>query len=44
MPRSLFFLLVCLALIVAGMFMLAAIDVEQEERLIEKPVIGGDLN
>lgn len=43
MPRNLVVLFIFFAVIVAGMFLLASIDVEQEPTLIEKSVIGGEL-
>ena len=43
MPRNLVVLFVLFAVIIAGMFLLASIDVEQEPVLVEKTVIGGTL-
>jgi len=43
MPRNLVISFVLIALLIAGMFYLASIDVEKEPVLIEKPVIGETL-
>ena len=40
MPKSLLVLIIFLAVLVVGMFILASMDVEQEPKLVEKPVIG----
>lgn len=44
MPRNLVFLIVFLAAIIGAMFLLASIDVEQDVKPVEKPVIGGELS
>lgn len=43
MPRMLVILIGLIILLIAGMFYLASIDVEQEPKLVEKPVIGETL-
>ncbi|MEH6756026.1 MAG: hypothetical protein V7676_00780 [Parasphingorhabdus sp.] len=43
MPRNLVFLIVFLVAIIGAMFLLASMDVEQELKPVEKPVIGGAL-
>jgi len=44
MSRKLVFIIAFLGLAVAAMFFLASMDVEVEEKLVEKPVIGEELN
>mgnify|MGYP003634456746 CR=1 len=44
MPRNLVFLIVFLAVIIGAMFLFASIDVEQDLKPVEKPVVGGALN
>ncbi len=43
MSRSLFLSIVFLVIVIAAMFFLASIDVEQDPTPVEKPVIGGEL-
>lgn len=44
MPRNLVFLIVFLAAVIGAMFLLASMDIEQDLKPVEKPVIGGELN
>lgn len=44
MPRNLVFLIIFLITIIGAMFLLASMDVEQDVKPVEKPVIGGELN
>ncbi len=43
MPRNLVFLIVFLVAIVGALFLLSSMDVEQDVKPVEKPVIGGAL-
>lgn len=42
MPRSLVFLLILLAVIIGAMFFLSSMDVEQDLKPVEKPVVVGE--
>ncbi|MEW4468248.1 hypothetical protein AB1K62_10490 [Parasphingorhabdus sp. JC815] len=44
MPRNLVFLIVFLVVIIGGMFFLASMDVEQDVKPVEKPVLVGESN
>lgn len=44
MPRSLVFLIIILIALIAAMFFLASMDIEQPAEPVEMPVIGGELN
>lgn len=44
MPRSLVFLLILLAVIIGAMFFLSSMDVEQDVKPVEKPVVVGEAN
>ncbi len=44
MPRNLVFLIIFLVAIIGAMFLLASMDVEQDMKPVEKPVVGGELN
>ncbi len=44
MSGKLVIIIVFLGLLIAAMFFLASMDVEVKEQLVEKPVIGDELN
>ncbi len=44
MSRSLVFLIVFLAAVIGAMFLLASLDVEQELKPVEKPVVAEESN
>lgn len=44
MPRNLVFLIIFLAAVIGAMFLLASMDVEQDMKAVEKPVIAEESN
>ncbi len=44
MPRNLVFLIVILVAVIGAMFLLASMDVEQDMKPVEKPVIAEESN
>ncbi len=44
MSRNLVLLIIFLVIVIAAMFFLASMDVEQEPKPVEKPVVGAELS